>query len=57
MGRNLGKAMKYADSLNVRNALILGKKDLESGLITVRPMDTGDQVQIEIGEITDYFKK
>jgi histidyl-tRNA synthetase len=51
MGRSLAKAISYADSRKARYAVIVGKKELAAGEVTLRDMQTGKQMQISPREI------
>ncbi|ASJ01768.1 histidine--tRNA ligase [Thermococcus profundus] len=46
-GRKLRKALDYAGRLGVPYVVLIGKKDLEAGRITLRDMKTGEQRNIE----------
>jgi len=52
-GRSLSKSMKYANSINAENAIIIGKKDLEEGKVTVRDMKTGEQRLVDVDKVID----
>jgi len=43
MKRGMGKAMKYASSINAQNVIIIGPKELEQNAVTIRDMKTGNQ--------------
>ncbi|CAI1492561.1 Histidine--tRNA ligase [Thermococcus nautili] len=42
-GRKLRKALDYAGRLNVPYVVLIGKRDLENGNVTIRDMETGEQ--------------
>ncbi|MDI3476171.1 MAG: histidyl-tRNA synthetase [Thermococcaceae archaeon] len=46
-GRKLRKALDYAGKLGVPYVILVGKKDLEAGKVTLRDMETGEQKSIE----------
>ncbi len=46
-GRKIGKALDYADRLKVPYVVLIGKRDLAEGKITVRNMQTGEQRTVE----------
>ncbi len=46
-GRRIGKALDYADRLGVPYVVLIGKRDLAEGKITVRNMQTGEQRTVE----------
>ena len=51
MGRSLAKAISYADSREARYAVVVGQKELAAGKVTLRDMQTGEQMQISPREI------
>ena len=51
MGRKMAKALKYADSIRARYAVIVGRKELENGCVTLRDMKTGDQKEVPVDNI------
>ena len=48
--------MNYADKINVENVVIIGKKDLDEGNVTVKNMTTGMQDTVKIEAIVNYIK-
>ena len=46
-GRKIGKALDYADRLGVPYVVLIGKRDLAEGRVTIRDMETGEQKVIE----------
>ena len=46
-GRKIGKALDYADRLGVPYVVLIGKRDLAEGRVTIRDMETGEQKAIE----------
>lgn len=50
-GRNLNSQMQYANSLGAENVIIVGKKDLAEGKVTVKDMKTGEEKKISIEKI------
>lgn len=49
--RGIGKSLKYANSRNVQTVIIVGPKELEKNMVTIRDMKTGNQETIAISEI------
>jgi histidyl-tRNA synthetase len=48
-GRGMRSQMRYANGLRARYALILGDRDLEAGVATLRPLvGDGDQVEVSL---------
>jgi histidyl-tRNA synthetase len=54
--RNLSKNLKYAASIKARYAVIVGQKELDKGVVTVRDLDTGDQTEVSLKDIVGHFK-
>ncbi|MBI2971330.1 MAG: histidine--tRNA ligase [Candidatus Aenigmarchaeota archaeon] len=46
--RDLRKQMEYANKLNVRNVIIVGKKELEQGKLKLKDMASGSEREIRI---------
>ncbi len=46
-GRKVGKALDYADRLKVPYVVLIGKRDLAEGKVTIRDMETGEQKTVE----------
>jgi len=55
MGRNLNKALKFANSCHVTEVIIIGKSEMENGTVTVKNMSSGDQKSITIDELLKYL--
>lgn len=51
MQRKMAKAMKFASSVKAKYAIIVGAKEMESGSVTLRNMDTGEQSVVPISEL------
>ncbi|MBS3815751.1 MAG: histidine--tRNA ligase, partial [Hadesarchaea archaeon] len=51
MGRNLSKALSYADSRDAEKAIIVGPEDLVDDEVTIKDMESGDQRKLSRGEI------
>jgi histidyl-tRNA synthetase len=49
-GRSFGAQMNYADAINAETVVIVGERDLEDGEVTIKDMDSGDQVQVPVNE-------
>lgn len=51
MSRSLAKQMRYADRMNARWTVILGRTSVEEGRATLRDMRSGEQVDLPLDEI------
>jgi histidyl-tRNA synthetase len=50
-GRGLKAQMKYADKISAENVAVIGESELESGLVNLKNMQTGETLQVEISKI------
>ncbi|OYT29817.1 histidine--tRNA ligase [Thermoplasmatales archaeon ex4572_165] len=48
MKRGIGKAMKYAGSKNTSKVIIIGPREIENNMVTLRDMATGNQQMLSI---------
>ncbi len=53
--RSLKSQMREANRWNVRTVLILGEDEVAAGLVTVRPLDGGEQTQIPLTDIVNVI--
>ena len=49
----VGKALKYADGLGARWALLLGENELASHLLTLKDLESGQQLQLNLAQVID----
>jgi histidyl-tRNA synthetase len=56
-GRKMKAQMKQADRLQARYVLILGEEELEKHVINVKTMETGEQEEVKIDQLTTYLVK
>ena len=52
-GRKLRKALDYAGRLGVPYVVLVGKKDLEAGRVTIRDMETGEQLSVKKEDVVE----
>ena len=57
VGRKLKKILSHASNLNAEYVVLVGKRDLEEGKITLKDMNSGKQELVELSHITEYFSK
>ena len=55
MGRNISKGLKYASSRHARFTVMVGNKELTSGKLTVRDMETGKQEEVPAESVAEYL--
>lgn len=51
MGRKLSKALSNADSLGAEHAVIVGPKDLEQGMVTIKELKTASEKKVKISDL------
>ncbi|TCT16787.1 histidyl-tRNA synthetase [Natranaerovirga pectinivora] len=57
LGRSVKAQMKYANKIGAKYSVVIGENEIKENKITVKHMETGDQVELKIEEITDFMKK
>ncbi|MBE6739072.1 MAG: histidine--tRNA ligase [Ruminococcaceae bacterium] len=55
-GRGLKAQMRYANKIGARFSVVLGDNELESGLIRIKNMETGEDKEIAIESISEELK-
>jgi len=55
MGRNFKAQMDYANAIAADYVLIVGEKELESGLFSLKDMKSGEQISLELNELISKF--
>ncbi|MFH1420507.1 MAG: histidine--tRNA ligase [Candidatus Aenigmatarchaeota archaeon] len=55
--RGLSQQLRYASSRGADIVLILGKKDLDVGAVTLRDMKDGSELKVELKNLVDVLKK
>ncbi|MDY6773732.1 MAG: His/Gly/Thr/Pro-type tRNA ligase C-terminal domain-containing protein, partial [Candidatus Nanohaloarchaea archaeon] len=49
--RSVSAQFDYADSINAENVVVVGKRDLEEGKVTVKDMESGEEVRVPLSRI------
>lgn len=57
MDRSVKAQMKYANKIGSKNTVILGSDEIASNKANIKNMDTGEQIEVELDKIVDYFNK
>jgi len=55
MNRNLSGQLKHADRLGAKYVVIVGDEELEKGVVVLRNLETGDQVEIDKEFAIEYI--
>ncbi|KOA19120.1 histidine--tRNA ligase [Clostridium homopropionicum DSM 5847] len=53
---NVNKKLKYANKLGIANVILVGGEEVNSGLLTFKKFDTGEQFKLSLDEIIKRFK-
>jgi len=56
-GRSFGAQLEYADTINAETVVIVGERDLADGEVTVKSMESGDQVQVPVGSFPGEHRR
>ncbi|WP_457751873.1 histidine--tRNA ligase [Thermococcus sp.] len=56
-GRKLRKALDYAGKLGIPYVVLVGRKDLQEGKVTVRDMETGEQKAVEKERVVEELRR
>jgi histidyl-tRNA synthetase len=54
--RTASKAMKYAGSINAENAILLKPEEWKDNKVTIRDLETGDQKEVQLENLVEFFK-
>ncbi|KPU28021.1 histidyl-tRNA synthetase [Caloranaerobacter sp. TR13] len=57
LGRSIKAQFKYANKLDAKFTLVLGEDELNKGLVKIKNMDTGQQIDIKIEDISKFIKE
>ena len=54
--KKLKAKMKYADKLEIPNVIVIGEDEVNTGIVKIKNMITGNEQESKIENIVDYFK-
>ncbi len=57
MGRSLSAQLKAAAAIQSRYVIIVGRRELDSGRLVLRDMESGSQEELELDEIEERFRR
>ena len=46
--------MKYADKIGAKYSVVLGDNEIASGKANVKDMETGEQTEVMLSELSDF---
>ena len=55
VGRSLKSQMKDANRSKVSHVIIIGDDEIKNGVVCIKSMDTGDQENVPLSNVIDYF--
>lgn len=56
MGRGLRASMKYADKLGAKYTLVLGDNEIESGVVKIKNMETGEETEVSLNGLAEVLR-
>ena len=56
LGRGLRASMKYADKLGASNTLVLGDNEIDTGIVKIKNMSSGEETETALDKIADFFR-
>ena len=54
--QKINKKVKYADKLNIKYVIIIGEDEIKNNVITLKNMETGEQITTNLDEVIDILK-
>ncbi|MBL4861903.1 MAG: histidine--tRNA ligase [Crocinitomicaceae bacterium] len=51
------KQMKYANDRRVKKIALVGQNEIDAGIIQVKDMESGEQVEVALGDMINHLKK
>ncbi|OUJ19044.1 Histidyl-tRNA synthetase [Methanonatronarchaeum thermophilum] len=56
-GRGIGDQLSYVDSVGARFAVIIGEREVENGTLSLKDMESGEQVELDVDEAIDKIRR
>lgn len=57
MDRSVKAQMKYANKIGAKHTVILGADELANNKANIKVMETGEQIEVELSKIAEFFMK
>ena len=57
LNKSLKAQMKYADKIKAEYVIVLGEDEINSGVIIAKQMSTGEQTELKLDDLFDFFTK
>ncbi len=55
MDRSVKAQMKYANKIGALHTVIIGNDELDNNLVKVKNMESGEQIEVSLDKLTEYF--
>jgi len=49
--RSISKKMEYANNIDAKNVILIGKKEIQEGILTIKNMKTGEEYKKSLNEL------
>ena len=56
-GRSLGKQVEYVDSMQIPYLVVIGPKEISSGVVKVKAMSTGSEIEVPIAQLAEKISE
>lgn len=56
MAKSAKAQFKYANKVDARYSIVIGDDEIERGIVNIKNMETGDQVEKSMDELVEFFK-
>ncbi|MCT4632655.1 MAG: histidine--tRNA ligase [Firmicutes bacterium] len=56
MAKSAKAQFKYANKVNARYSIVIGDDEIEKGIVNIKNMETGDQVEKSMDDLVEFFK-
>ncbi len=55
VGRGPSKNLEHADAIGAHTAVLMGEREWEAGKVGVKDLETGEQVELPLDELSTYL--
>ena len=56
MDRSVKAQMKYANKIGAKNTVIIGENEIKEKKVTIKNMETHEQIEIDLDNVVEYFR-
>ena len=57
LSRSLKAQMKYANKINVKNVIVIGDEEIQRGIVSIKNMESGQEVNVSLNNVDEIIKK